>query len=148
MALDFSLTSEQEEIRALVHEFAEKEMRPKADYYDEHEETPWEVMRKAHELGIGANAAFPTEYGGGGVDFITELILQEELAWGDAGMAVAIMASGLAGAGIAAMGTEEQKEKYISMLCDPKQLRIAAMGLTDPDSGPHSPPLQTTPPKP
>jgi len=144
MALDFSFTPEQEEIRALAHEFAEKEMRPKADYYDEHEETPWEVMRKAHDLGIGASAAFPVEYGGGGVDFITELILQEELSWGDAGMAVAIMASGLAGAGIVAMGTEVQKEKYITMLCDPKEMRIAAMGLTEPDSGSDSLSLRTT----
>ena len=144
MPLDFSLTTEQEEIRELAHEFAEKEMRPDAGYFDEHEETPWEVMRKAHELGIGASAAFPTQYGGGGVDFITELILQEELSWGDAGMAVSIMASGLAGAGIIAMGTEEQKEKYISLLCDPKQLRIAAMGLTEPNSGSDSLALQTT----
>ena len=57
MALDFSLTPEQEEIRALAHEFAEKEMRPQADYFDENEETPWEVMGKAHELGIGPAAA-------------------------------------------------------------------------------------------
>src|SRR5205807_8272753 len=143
MALDFSLTPEQEEIRALAHEFAEKEMRPQADYFDENEETPWEVMGKAHELGIGPAAAFPEQYGGGGIDFITELIIQEELSWGDAGMAVAIMASGLAGAGIIAMGTEEQKEKYISRLCDPKQLCIAAMGLTEPDSGSDSLALQT-----
>ena len=144
MALDFSLTKEQEEIRALAHEFAEKEMRPNALYYDENEETPWEVMRKAHELGIGANAGFPAQYGGGGLDFVSELILQEELSWGDAGMAVAIMASGLAGAGILAMGTEEQKDKYVGMLCDPKELRIAAMGLTEPDSGSDSLSLKTT----
>ena len=144
MALDFSLTTEQEEIRQLAHEFAEKEMRPNADYYDEHEETPWEVMRKAHTLGIGANAAFPVQYGGGGIDFITELLLQEELSWGDAGMAVSIMASGLAGAGIIAMGTEEQREKWIGMLCDPKQLRLAAMGLTEPDSGSDSLALKTS----
>ena len=144
MPLDFSLTTEQEEIRDLAHEFAEKEMRPQAAYFDEHEETPWEVMRKAHELGIGASAAFPVEYGGGGIDFMTQLMLQEELSWGDAGIAVAISATGLAGAGILAMGTEEQKEKYISMLCDPKQLHIAAMGLTEPDSGSDSLALQTT----
>ena len=47
--LDFSLTPEQEEIKNLAHEFAEKEMRPKADYFDENEETPWEVMKKAHD---------------------------------------------------------------------------------------------------
>jgi acyl-CoA dehydrogenase len=144
MPLDFSLTSEQEEIRSLVHEFAEKEMRPRADYHDEHEETPWEVMRKAHEIGIGPAAMFPAEYGGGGLDRITELILSEELSWGDAGMAVAILASGLAGAGIIAMGTEEQKQRYISQLCDAKNLKIAAMGLTEPDSGSDSLALRTT----
>jgi len=144
MPLDFSLSKEQEEIRQLAREFAEKEIRPKADYFDEHEETPWDIMRKAHELGIGANAAFPAQYGGGGIDFISELIIQEELSFGDAGTAVAIMASGLAGAGIVAMGTEEQKEKYIGMLCDPKELRIAAMGLTEPGSGSDSLSLQTT----
>ncbi len=79
MALDFSLTSEQEEIRSLVHEFAEREMRPVADHYDETEETPWPVMRKAHEIGIGPAAMFPGEYGGGGLDRISELILAEEL---------------------------------------------------------------------
>jgi len=144
MPLDFSLSKEQEEIRQLAHEFAEKEIRPNADYFDEHEETPWDIMRKAHDLGIGANAAFPAQYGGGGVDFVSELIIQEELSWGDAGTAVAIMASGLAGAGIVAMGTEEQKEKYIGMLCDPKELRLAAMGLTEPGSGSDSLSLATT----
>ncbi len=144
MPLDFSLTSEQEEIRALVREFAEREMRPLADHFDEHEETPWEVMRKAHEIGIGPAAMFPTQYGGGGLDRITELILAEELTFGDAGMAISILASGLAGAGIIAMGTEEQKERYISQLCDPKNLRIAAMGLTEPDSGSDSLALRTT----
>jgi butyryl-CoA dehydrogenase len=144
MALEFSLTREQEEIRDLAHEFAEKEMRPAADYFDEHEETPWELMRKAHELGVDAAGGFPEEYGGGGIDLLTSLILQEELAWGDAGIAVAINATGLAGAGIIAMGTEEQKRKYITQLTDPKELKIAAMGLTEPNSGSDSLALETT----
>ena len=144
MGLDFSLTPEQEELRQLAHEFAEKEMRPHAAYFDETEETPWDIMKKAHEVGIDASAVFPTEYGGGGVDFISQLVLTEELAWGDAGIGVSINASGLAGAGILAMGTEEQKKKYIGMLCDPKELRIGAMGLTEPNSGSDSLALETT----
>jgi len=142
--LDFSLTTEQEDIRALAHDFAVREMRPRADYFDEHEETPWEVMRLAHELGIGASAGLPNEYGGGGLDFLSSLILQEELSWGDAGMAVSILASGLAGAAIIAMGTPEQKERYIGALCDPRQLRLGAMGLTEPGSGSDALALQTT----
>jgi len=144
MALDFSLSREQEEIRDLAHEFAEKEMRPVAERYDETEETPWEVMRKAHELGLDATASMPEEYGGGGIDLLTNLVKEEELAWGDAGIAVSIGATGLAGAGILAMGTEEQKQKYIGMLTDPKELRLAAMGLTEPNSGSDSLALETT----
>src|ERR1700686_714419 len=143
MGLDFSLTREQEEIRALAHEFAEKEMRPVAERYDENEETPWEVMRKAHALGLDATAGCPEQYGGGGIDLVTNLIREEELAWGDAGIAVAIGASGLAGAAIVAMGTEEQKQKYISMLTAP-ELKIGAMGLTEPNSGSDSLALETT----
>ena len=63
MPLDFSLTTEQEEVRRLAHQFAVREVRPRAAHYDEHEETPWEVMHKAHELGLDAAAAFPGEYG-------------------------------------------------------------------------------------
>src|SRR5450631_3179316 len=143
MGLDFSLTREQEEIRALAHEFAEKEMRPVAERYDENEETPWDVMRKAHAIGLDATAGFPEQYGGGGIDFITNLVREEELSWGDAGIAVAIGASGLAGAAIIAMGTEEQKQKYIGMLTAP-ELKIGAMGLTEPNSGSDSMALETT----
>jgi alkylation response protein AidB-like acyl-CoA dehydrogenase len=144
MGVDFSLTREQEEIRDLAHEFAEKEMRPVAERYDEAEETPWEVMRKAHALGLDATASFPEQYGGGGIDLITNLIREEELSWGDAGIAVAIGATGLCGAAIVAMGTEEQKQKYIGMFTDPKELKIGAMGLTEPNSGSDSMALETT----
>src|ERR1700683_49558 len=144
MGLDFSLTREQEEIRDLAHEFAEKEMRPVAERYDENEETPWEIMRKAHAIGIDAAAGFPEQYGGGGLDLVTNLIRDEELSWGDAGIAVAIGATGLCGAAILAMGTEEQKQKYIPMFTDPKELRIGAMGLTEPNSGSDSLALETT----
>ncbi len=135
MAIDFEPTPEQDEIRRLAHRFAEAEMRPQAAEFDEREEVPWEVMRRAHALGIGAAAGLPAAYGGGGLDPLSMLILGEELAWGDAGMAVSIMASGLAATAILAMGTETQRERYLGRLCDPGSLRLAAMGLTEPDSG-------------
>jgi acyl-CoA dehydrogenase len=142
--LDFAPTPEQEEIRELAHRFAEQEMRPVAAEYDEREETPWPVIRKAHEVGLGAAAEFPVKYGGGGLDHLTGLMVTEELAWGDAGIAVSISASGLAGAGILAMGTEEQKDRYLSLLCDPGEVRLGAMGLTEPESGSDSLALRTT----
>jgi acyl-CoA dehydrogenase len=133
--LDFGLTTEQEEIRSLAHEFAVNEMRPRAAHYDELEETPWEVMRKAHDLGLDSVSAFPERYGGGGLDAVSQLIVTEELSWGDAGMAISIHGTGLCAAAILAMGTEAQKRKYIGMLADPTELRIGAMGLTEPNSG-------------
>ena len=144
MTLDFSITDEQEEIRALAHQFAEQEIRPVAADYDEREETPWEVIRKAQEVGLGAASSLPTRYGGGGLDPLTQLLVSEELAWGDAGIAVSISASSLAGAGIMAMGTEEQKARYLGRLCDPREVRLGAMGLTEPESGSDSLALRTT----
>ncbi len=144
MPLDFSPTSEQDEIRALAHQFAEQEIRPVAADYDEREETPWEVIRKAQEVGLGAASGIPAQYGGGGLDTLTHLMVTEELAWGDAGIAVSIGASSLAAAGILAMGTEEQKARYLGALCDPKKVRLAAMGLTEPESGSDSLSLRTS----
>ncbi|HVB14618.1 MAG TPA: acyl-CoA dehydrogenase family protein [Candidatus Dormibacteraeota bacterium] len=144
MPLDFSPTPEQEEIRDLAHQFAEQEIRPVAADYDEREETPWAVIGKAQEVGLGASANFPTKYGGGGLDPLTQLMVTEELAWGDAGIAVSISASSLAGAGIMAMGTEDQKARYLGLLCDPKEVRLGAMGLTEPESGSDSMALRTT----
>jgi acyl-CoA dehydrogenase len=144
MPLDFSPTEEQEEIRALAHRFAEKEIRPVAADYDEREETPWEVIRKAQEVGLGAASSLPTQYGGGGLDPVTQLLVTEELAWGDAGIAVSISASALAGAGIMAMGTEDQKARYLGLLCDSNEVRLGAMGLTEPESGSDSLALRTS----
>jgi alkylation response protein AidB-like acyl-CoA dehydrogenase len=142
--LDFSLTPEQEEIRALAHQFAEREIRPVAAEYDEREETPWPVIRKAQECGLGAAAALPIEYGGGGLDHLTRLLVIEELAWGDAGIAVSISASTLAGAAILAMGTEAQKQRHLGVLCDSSEVRLGALGLTEPESGSDSLALRTT----
>ena len=57
MPLDFSLTQEQEAIKQLAHEFAEKEIRPVAAHHDETEEFPYEVVKKAHRLGLTADGA-------------------------------------------------------------------------------------------
>jgi alkylation response protein AidB-like acyl-CoA dehydrogenase len=133
--LNFDLTAEQKEMRKLAHDFAEKEIRPVAMAYDETEEFPWDVVQKAHELGL-TTFQYPEEYGGGGiVDPITNLLIAEELAWGCAGIQTSITGSGLAGTAIMVAGTEEQKKKYIGQLCDPNTLRLAAMGLTEPGAG-------------
>src|SRR5579859_3054464 len=135
MPLDFSLSQEQEAIRDLAHEFAVKEIRPVAAHFDETEEFPYEVVKKAHRLGLSPAAFLPEEYGGQGLDFLTELILNEELSWGCAGIAVCIQSMGLAIAGIKSSWTEAQKQRWLPEFTNPDKLVIGGLGLTEPDSG-------------
>src|SRR5438093_12123855 len=89
MTLDFSLTQEQQAIRDLAHEFAVNEIRPVAPNHDETEEFPYEVVKKAHKLGLSPAAFLPEEYGGQGLDFyqiwegtaeIQRLVISQALA--------------------------------------------------------------------
>jgi len=142
--VEFALTEEQKAFQRLAHEFAEKEIRPVAAEYDESEEFPWDIVKKAAKMGL-TSFYFPEKYGGGGVeDRITEFIVAEELAWGCAGIATCILGTGLAAAGIMALGTEEQKEKWIPMFCDEDDVKIGAMALTEPEAGSDVSNLKTT----
>jgi acyl-CoA dehydrogenase len=126
---DFGLNEEERMIQQLAHEFAAKEIRPNAAYYDEHEELPREIIAKASEVGLAAGI-----FGGGGG--LSSVIIAEELAWGCAGIALAIAASGLAGAAIAGIGTPEQQQKFLPMaMSTDGQVRLGAMGLTEPEAG-------------
>src|SRR5260370_16450735 len=89
MPLDFTLTPEQEGIKGLAHEFAEREIRPVAAHYDEIEEFPWPVLKKAHEVGLTPVASMPEAYDGGGLDMISNMLIAEALHSGCAGIAVA-----------------------------------------------------------
>ena len=135
MPLDFSLTAEQQAIRELAHDFAVNEIRPVAARHDETEEFPYEVVKKAHKLGLSPAVFLPEEYGGQGLDFLTELILTEELHWGCAGIATCIWSERLAIEGIKSSGTEEQKKRWLPEFTDPDTLVIGGLGLTEPDSG-------------
>jgi acyl-CoA dehydrogenase len=142
--IDFELTEEQRMMRDTAHKFAENEIRPVAAHYDEIGEMAWDVLKKAHEIGL-TSYYFPEEYGGGGVlSQVTNHIVIEELSWGCAGIATAIVGTGLAAVAILGMGTEAQKKKYIPMFTDPKQLRIGAMALTEPQAGSDVKAISTT----
>ncbi|HEX6228127.1 MAG TPA: acyl-CoA dehydrogenase family protein [Solirubrobacterales bacterium] len=99
MPVDFSLTDEQLEIRALARDFARREIRPVAAEYDAREEMPWPVLAKAARVGL-LSYGLPEEYGGGGVADgmvgITNFLVTEELAWGCAAIATEIGSSSYA----------------------------------------------------
>ncbi len=130
--ISFKLTEEQEDIKRLARSFTEKEIIPVAAEYDEKEEIPWHLVNKAHELGL-MNLTVPEEYGGQGLDHITEAIIAEELAYGCLGISGTFGANGLALTPILIAGTPDQKEKFLKPFCAKPQL--AAFCLTEPNAG-------------
>jgi len=136
---DFSLSDEERMVQQLAHEFAEKEIRPQAAHYDEREEFPRDIVIKANELGLAAGIF------GAGAPGLSGVIIAEELAWGCAGIALAIAASGLAAAAILGMGTPDQQAKFLPMaISTGKELRLGAMGLTEPEAGSDVQAISTT----
>src|SRR5437762_5416152 len=116
--VDFELTDEQRLMQKTAHEFAEREMRPLALEYDRKGTVPWEIIRKAHALGLDT-AFIPEAYGGGGVDStLTHVVVTEELNWGCAGMATGLIGAGLAYLPIIHMGTDDQKKRFLTRFTD------------------------------
>ena len=130
--VDFSLTDEQKDIRELAHDFAEKEIRPKAWEYDRDGTWPQDIIDKAHEVGL-MNTHVPEEYGGPGLSYLDGCIIEEELAWGCSGIQTSMGANGLAAAPVLLGGSDEVKEEYFSNLLEAPNL--ASFCLTEPDAG-------------
>jgi acyl-CoA dehydrogenase len=129
-----SLTQDQKDIRDWVHGFAEGVVRPAASEWDEREETPWPIIQEAAKIGLYGFESVAQFFGDPAG--LTLPIVQEELFWGDAGIGMAIMGTGLAVAGIFANGTNEQMMEWIPQCYgtadDPK---VAAFCVSEPDAG-------------
>jgi acyl-CoA dehydrogenase len=139
--ISFNLTGEQKALRELAHEFAEKEIRPKAAEYDENSTHPADVIAKAHELGL-MNPHVPEEYGGLGLDVMDGVLIGEELSWGCSGIAVSIVANSLGAAPVIIAGTEEQKGELLPPLIE--EPLLCSFGLTEPNAGSDVSGIQTT----
>src|SRR5260370_3426076 len=119
--IGFELSQEQTVLRDLVHEFARNVIRAAAPEWDEKEETPWPIMKQAHELGLDTYS-YPEEYGGGGVSaMVTHMIVTEEVTSGFAGIPTAIRATRLCATPMQPCGPPEPTAKYIPTFCDPKE---------------------------
>jgi acyl-CoA dehydrogenase len=133
--IGFELSEEQRMFLKTAHDFAERELRPIAVECDREGTYPKDLIKKGHDAGLVA-FHYPEEYGGGGImDLISRAIVREELAWGCPSLTICMLASNLAATPILHMGTEDQKKKYISRLCDPGDIQVAAMGMTEPGAG-------------
>ena len=132
--MNFDLTEEQKTWKKIVHEFAEKELRPTAREVDEKEEFNWEAFRKAGPVGL-ASMSIPEEYGGANVDMVSNAIAFEELGWGCGSTALAFTAhNGLGTAPIALYGSEELKKKWLPLVGSGKN-KLGALALTEPGAG-------------
>lgn len=120
-------------IRQSVRDFAESEIKPKAQQLDEKEQFSPELTRKMGELGL-FGMFVPTKLGGQGLDILSYIIAVEELARVDGSQAATIAAHNSLGVGpILAYGTPEQKKKYLPLLSTGEKLW--AFGLTEPAAG-------------
>jgi acyl-CoA dehydrogenase len=133
---DFSMDLNEDQItlRDWVHGFAEQQMRPIAAEGDERAETPWAFIQEAAKIGVYGldfmmNAvADPTG--------LSMMIALEELAWGDAGLCMALMGTSLGVAAILSNGTREQQIEWIPQCYGtPDDVKIAAFGVSEPDAG-------------
>jgi acyl-CoA dehydrogenase len=134
MALSLFFTEEHEMLRQSIREFCEKELAPNAQQWEDDEGFPDWVFKRMGELGyLGLH--FPEEYGGGGGDYFTNIVLAEEIGRSGCGglsMAIAVQV-GMATPPILAFGNEDQKQKYLvpAIAGD----KIACLGITEPEAG-------------
>ena len=139
--VSFALTEEQKALRELAHEFAEKEIRPKAAEYDEHQTHPADVIAKAHEVGL-MNPHVPEELGGAGLGGFEGVLIGEELCWGCSGIGTSIVANILGALPMLIAGTEEQQREWLPPLLD--EPILCSFALTEPNAGSDVSGIQTT----
>jgi acyl-CoA dehydrogenase len=142
--VDFALNEEQKMMQEMARDFAKNEIRPLADrHYRKGEKIPHEALDELEAKANGLRLLdyyFPSDYGGLGIaDKLIPCLIGEELSWGDAGVAVHLTASGLCAKAVAAMGTPEQTQRWISRFCNPnndaKPPTLGAFCLTEPGAG-------------
>jgi alkylation response protein AidB-like acyl-CoA dehydrogenase len=138
---EHSLTDEQREIRALARRFADDEIAPQAPAWDREHHFPAEIFAALGELGL-MGVCVPEEHGGAGADFLSYVLVLEELARADAGVAVTVAAHTSAGTlPILAHGSEEQIGRLVPPLAQGHEL--AAFALTEPEAGSDAAALRT-----
>ena len=139
--VSFALTDEQRDLQALAHDFAVKEIRPKAAEYDEHQTHPADIVEKAHALGL-MNVHIPEELGGPGLSIFDGILIGEELSWGCSGIAVTLVANTLGSAPVLLAGTEEQRREWLPPLLE--EPLLCSFALTEPNAGSDVSGIQTT----
>jgi alkylation response protein AidB-like acyl-CoA dehydrogenase len=139
--VDFELTKDQREIQALTRDFARAEIEPNAAGWDRDHHFPRDLFDKLAELGL-MGACVPEEYGGAGVDFLSYILVLEELSRADAGVGVTVAVhTSAATLPILAYGTDEQRARFVPPLARGEHL--GAFALTEAEAGSDAGALRT-----
>ncbi|MGA8853284.1 MAG: acyl-CoA dehydrogenase family protein, partial [Christiangramia sp.] len=140
--MDFKLTEEHIMIRDAARDFAKTELLPGVIERDEKQEFPKELIKKMGDLGFLGMMASP-EYGGGGMDTISYILVMEELSKIDASASVMVSVNNsLVCWGLDTFGNDEQKKKYLSRLTTGEKL--GAFCLSEPEAGSDATSQRTT----
>jgi acyl-CoA dehydrogenase len=134
MVFSLALSEEQKELRDWVHGFAADVLRPHAREWDEAEETPWPIIKEAAKIGLYSFESLAETWAD--PTGLSLPILSEELFWGDAGIAMSIMGTSLAVAGIFSNGTSEQLAEFVpECFGEPDDPKVAAFCTSEPEAG-------------
>src|ERR1700724_3235687 len=140
--MDLSLSPEQEEIRKVVRDFAQRQVKPRADAIDHSGDFPRDLVGKAAELGL-LGILVPEAYEGAGLDHLSFAVFVEEVARYSASTAGILDVHASVGTEpIVLFGTEEQKRRWLPALAQGRKL--AAFPLTEPEAGSDAAHLKTT----
>jgi len=145
-------------VRQMLGAFAKQMIRPIAIKHDQEESMPWDLMKAAQSVGMTQTAVLDGRKRLTGIDEDPDptkprsqaqigVVASEEMAWGCAGIALALGGSGLAAAPLARMGTKEQKDEFRRLLSGSDangHIKIAAMALSEPGTGSDISGLKTT----
>jgi acyl-CoA dehydrogenase len=141
--VDFALNEEQREFKDYCRRFAAEVMRPAAPKHDAEESVPWEVIKEARKWGL--HGLDHIQRMGTDPDGQLSAIYAEELHWGCAGIALAISASSLAAAGLAASGTPEQIAQWVPQCFGTDdEIKLGAYAVTEAGAGSDVKSLRTT----
>jgi alkylation response protein AidB-like acyl-CoA dehydrogenase len=131
--VDFSLTADQREIQALARDVAQAEIEPNAAEWDREHRFPVELYGKLAELGL-MGVCVPADLGGAGADFLSYILVLEELSRADAGVGVTVAVhTSACTLPLVAFGTPEQRERFVPPLATGET--IGAFALTEPGAG-------------
>jgi alkylation response protein AidB-like acyl-CoA dehydrogenase len=135
-APEFSLelTADVRETRDWVREFARDVIRPAGAEWDEREETPWPILEQAAKIGLYSLDFFAQQwFEPSGLGLVVAF---EELFWGDAGIGLSLVGSGLAAVAVASNGTPEQVGEWLpQMFGEPGDVKLGAFCSSEPNAG-------------